>query len=68
MLHCVAYFILETLLNIRVKPVEHNIDRDIHQEVLIDCIDNLLCGWESPRDKSSVLLYPHSIHASHKPS
>lgn len=67
MLHCVAYFILETLLDIRVKPVEHNIDRDIDQEVLIDCIDNLLCGWESPRDKSNFLLYPHSIHSSHKP-
>lgn len=63
MLHCAK----ETSLNIRVKPVEHNFDRGIDQEVVIDCIDSLLGGWESPRDESNFLIYSRSIHTSHKP-
>lgn len=62
MIHCVASFSIETLLDVWVKPVEHNVDRDIDQEVLMDCIDNLLCGCESPGDKSNFLLYPHLMH------
>lgn len=30
-LHCVAYFSLKTFQDVRVKSVEHNIDRDIDQ-------------------------------------
>lgn len=41
-LHCVAYFSLKTFQDVRVKSVEHNIDRDIDQAkywliVLIAC-------------------------------